>query len=435
MKPRTKLQKAVVKSAETLPPLSEYQRRQAIKHVAPHKAKLNSKGEYVCLDCAHRWHGEKAEIVICPECGAKLTVDSTRRWNYRIMDYFAIITKREGFQIIRMFLLSTKLRKGDKANYWIDEAFQRWITPSGENFIISRKRNFMARYCDSWDWGSDLELRNEHYAHSVGPYKIIGRRSVIPELIRNGFKSDLHECNPHYLFNYLLKDNRAETMWKVGQFELVRHFIKDSYEFGRLWPSIKVVIRHNYHVKDGSLWCDLMCFLREMNKDIRNPKFICPENLQAAHDEWQHRVEAKREREREREARLQELDEEQRYLHNIKKVRKDQRKYQKAKRKFFDLLFTDKELSVKPLVSIQEFIDEGKHFHHCVFVNKYYEKAQSLILHAVIDGEPVATIEFNLEKMEIVQCRGKFNSKPEQYDRIVALINRNKEQIAKKISA
>ena len=125
MKPRTKLQKAVVKSAGKLSPLSDYQRQQAIKHTAPHIAKLDSKGNYVCLDCAHQWHGEKAESVICPECGVKLQVDTTRRWNFRVLDYFAIITKRDGFQVIRMFLLSTKLRKGDKANYWIDEAFQR----------------------------------------------------------------------------------------------------------------------------------------------------------------------------------------------------------------------------------------------------------------------------------------------------------------------
>ncbi len=435
MKPKTKLQKAVVMSAEMLPPLSDYQRQQAIKHVVFHVAKLDSKGNYVCLDCGHQWHGEKSNRVVCPECGVHLKVDSTRKRNFSDKAYFATITTINGFQVIRMFYISAKLRKGDKASYWIAEAFQRWITPAGENIIMSRKRNFMAYYCDSWDWSSDLELRNEHYAHSTSPYRIIGKRSVIPELSRNGFNGDFHQCNPHYLFNKLLEDNKVETLWKVGQFELVQHFIRNSYSFDECWPSIKIVLRHHYHVSDADLWCDLWRFLREMGKDLRNPKLICPENLKATHDEWQHRIEAKRDRVRERQARQRELADEQRYISNVKQMMQDQRRYKKAKSKFFDLIFTDKELSVKPLVSIQEFIDEGKLHHHCVFACKYFNRAESLIFHALIDNTSVATIEFNLQTLEIVQCRGKFNSKPEQYDRIVALINKNKGKIAKKLTA
>lgn len=435
MKPRTKLQKAVVESARTLPPLSDYQRQQAIKHVASHIAKLNSKGEYVCLDCGHQWYGEKSKKAICPECGAKLKVDTSRRWNYREDDYFALITRRNGFQVIRMFHMTTRLRKGKKAEYSIMEAFQRWITPTRKNVIVSRKRNFMAHYCDSWDWCSDLELRNEHYAHSIGPYKIIGRRSVIPELIRNGFDGDFHGANPHYLFNQLFDNNKIETLWKVGQFELARHFIGNSYRLNEYWPSIKILMRHHYHIKDASMWCDLWGFLQELGKDVRNPKFICPQNLKSAHDDWQRKVEAKRERERERRERQRELEEERRYIENIKQAKKDQRKYKKAKSKFFDLEFIDNELLVRPLVSVQEFIDEGRLHHHCVFTAKYYDRNSSLIFHALIDGLSVATIEFNLENMEIVQCRGKHNSKPEQYDRIVALINKNKNQIIKRLSA
>lgn len=435
MKPRTKLQKAVVESAGKLPPLSDYQRQQAIKHVAPHIAKLNSKGDYVCLDCGHQWHGEKSTKTICPGCGAKLKVDTTRRWNYRENDYFAIISKCNGLQVIRMFFLSTKLRKGDKAHYWIDEAFQRWITPTKVNIIMSRKRNFMARYCDSWDWCSDIELRKEHYAHSIGPYKTIGKRNVIPELIRNGFDGDFHGANPHYLFNYLFDSNKIETLWKVGQFALARHFIGSTYRFDEMWPSIKVLLRHHYTVKDANLWCDLWGFLHELGKDVRNPKFICPQNLQVAHDEWQRKLEAKRERERERIARQRELEAEQRYINDVKRAKRDQKKYQKAKSKFFDLVFIDKELSVKPLVSIQEFIDEGKIHHHCVFSNRYYDRENSLIFRALIGETSVATIEFDLKSYEIIQCRGKFNSKPEYYNRIVELINKNKNQIIKKLTA
>lgn len=436
MKPRTKLQKAVVKSAESLPPLTEYQRQQAIKKISIHMAKLDSKGNYVCLDCGHQWHGEKADEVVCPTCGCKLKVDTSRKWNFEDKDYFAVTRQCNGFQVVRVFFIYTYLRRGEKAHRWIAEAFQRWITPKGESLIVSRLRHGMSRYCDAWNWGSDLELRSECEVHSISPTFIVGKTSVIPELIRNGFDGKYHGCSPASLFKHLLTNNRIETLWKVGQYELVRYFFRAGlYSLERFWPSIKVALKHHYHIKDGSLWCDLVRFLEELGKDVRNPRFICPTNLKAAHDEWHNKVEAKHRREEELRARRRQMDAEQRYFDDIKKAMHEQKRYKKQKSKFFGLQFSDNEIVVCPLKSVKEFIDEGKLMHHCVFTNKYYLRKDCLIFHALVDGVSVATIELNLESLEIVQCRGKHNLKPKLYDRIVALINKNKNQIAKRITA
>lgn len=435
MKARTKLQKAVVKSAESLPPLSKHQQRQAIKVVAPHIAKLNSKGDYICLDCGHQWHGEKSEHVVCPECKSKLDVDTTRKRIFRYKDYFATITTCNGFQVIRMFMLHTNLVKEKKADHWMIEVFQRWISPKGENVIISRTRNMMCGYCDSWNYGSELDLRNEGYAHTVNPYAIIGRQIVIPELKKHGYDGNLHDCSPRNIFTALLSDNYVETLWKIGWANVAVHFIKSGNRLSNYWPSIKIAIRHKYHISDASIWCDMVNMLNELGKDVRNPKFICPENLNEAHDYWQHKVQAKREVERERRLREQELARERRYLEDQKRAEEDELKYHQAMEKFLDLLFEDNELSVKPLMSVKEFIEEGNLHHHCVFSNKYYEKENCLIFHAMVGGISIATIELNLQNLEIVQCRGKYNQKPELYDRIIALIQSNKEQIAKRQSA
>lgn len=425
-----------MENAQKLPPLTEFQRQQAIRYASPHIAKLNSKSQYVCLDCGHQWHGEKAKTVICPECGRKLKVDTSRKYNFHESEYFAVTRKCNGFQVIRMFFIKTYLKRGSKAVHFIREAFQRWITPAGQNLIVGRRRHWLAYYCDSWDWGSEMELRSEHLAHSVSPCALVGKSSAIPELFRNGFNWQYHDCNPASLFSLLLKDNRIETLWKVGQYDLVRHFMKVGiYHLYRYWPSIRIAIRHHYNIKDSTVWLDLISFLFELREDIHNPKLICPINLQTTHDEYQRRVEVRRARERERRARQQELEAEQRYIDNAKQVLQDQQNYKRSKSKFFDLLFVDKELTIKPLVSIQEFIEEGQLHHHCVFACKYFNKENSLILHAMIDGTSVATIELNLENLEIVQCRGKFNTKPEHYDRIVSLINKNKGQIAQKNTA
>ena len=90
MKPKNKLQREVLKLSQSLPELNDYQRKDAIKKVAPHIAKYNSKKEYVCLDCGHSWTGDEAKNVICPHCHAQLEVDKSRKWNYCDKSYFAI---------------------------------------------------------------------------------------------------------------------------------------------------------------------------------------------------------------------------------------------------------------------------------------------------------------------------------------------------------
>lgn len=435
MKPKTKLQKAVVKSMRKLSPLSEYQRKEAIKQIAPHIAKLNSKGEYTCMDCGYSWKGEKAENITCPHCLSKLQVETDRKRKHTINDYFMVITKCNGFQVLRMFFITTKLCKGESANWWIGEVFQRWITSEGKGVIVSRSHYFSSYYCDLWDWNSDLEIRNECRAHSIEPYKIIGRVNVIPELTRNGFKGDFHNCSPNSLIKGLLSDNRIETLWKVGQIKLVENFTISPYKFYRYWSEIKIAIRHHYMIKDATMWYDLLGFLSELDKDIHNPKLICPVNLKEAHDYWLQKIQAKREREYRQQERERLLNEEQRYLQDLKQVAKEEAEYKKAKSQFFDLVFNDGELTIKPLTSVKEFVEEGHLMHHCVFARKYYKDDKALILHAIIDNVSVATIEINLDNLKIVQCRGIYNSVPSMQGRIIALIEENKNKIAQKLAA
>lgn len=437
MKPRNKLQRMVVENFKKLPYLSDYQLKQVEKHIVPHIAKLNSKGQYTCMDCGESWKTDKsnANTVTCPHCSAKLTVEKDRKRKMVYKDYFATVTRCGGFQVVRMFFLSATLHKGKKATYWIDEAFQSWITADAQEVIVSRRRNWMCRYVDSWDWSSDLEVRPKHYAHSVCPSRVIGRAYAIPKLIRNGFTGDFHDYNPSSVAKGLLTNSKIETLWKAGQFRLAGHFIYSSYSLDRDWPSIKIAIRNNYIVEDATLWCDLLSSLRYMEKDVRNPQFICPDNLKETHDYWQQKRQAKEDRIYRQQQRQREMDDESKYLSDAKRVLKDEQKYQKEKSRYFDLEFKDKEITVKPLTSIKEFIDEWHTLHHCVFTNKYYQKKESLILHALVDGVSVATIEMDINNLTIIQCRGTHNSVPPLKERIITLIESNKHKIAQKRAA
>ena len=222
---------------------------------------------------------------------------------------------------------------------------------------------------------------------------------------------------------------------KVKQYHLLEYAMAYSHNISRYWASIKIAFRHKYQINDPSMWFDLLNALDYLEKDLRNPQLILPKDLKKSHDEWTVKKQAKEAREERRRQRERELNEEQRYLENLKRVAKDEAAYKKAKSKFFDLEFVDNEIVIKPLTSVKEFVEEGHLMHHCVFSNQYFKKNDVLIFHALVSNVSVATIELSLENMMIVQCRGVHNSKPEQYDRIVNTIQSNIPKIRQKIAS
>lgn len=422
--------------AATLPTISQYQMKLAIKQCLYHIAKLDSKGKLWCLDCGHSWtiqRGENPKKVKCPHCGAKLSVETDRKRKHTEGAYFAILTTCNGIQVIRMFLLTARYKKGEAAQYNFAEPFQRWINEQGQDAVFGVARASFSYYTDRWLWGSGMEIRNHNYVHNLSPYAVIGQLRVIPSLKRNGFCSDkAREYNPTLLIKSLLTDNRIETLFKAQQYKLVKHLINSKWKLTEFWPSIKIAMRHQYHIDDASLWWDLLNTLSSLGKDIRNPKYICPKNLKEAHDHWQAQLHIKQERERRERERRAELNRQQRYLEDKKNAEKDEQAYQQMRSRFFDIEIKDNDMIIKPLTSVREFMDEGRDMSHCVFTNKYYKRTDCLILHAIVDNVSVATIELNLESLKIIQCRAKHNSKPAEYDRIISLIESNIGIIAAK---
>lgn len=71
--------------------------------------------------------------------------------------------------------------------------------------------------------------------------------------------------------------------------------------------------------------------------------------------------------------------------------------------------------------------EEGIAMHHCV--GGYYNRPQSLILSAKVDGKRVETIEVDLNSYRVVQSRGLQNKSTKYHDRIVSLVNKNMNEI------
>lgn len=431
MKPKNKFQKAVLEASKTLTPLTEAQRKSAIRKALPHLAKRNSKGECDCLECGGSWEmpkNDKAEKIVCPHCGTHLEIDKKRRRKIHFKDYFAVVQRHKGYQVIRMFLIDVYMRKNHPADYFIREVFQRWIDKDGKYALIGRKRNF-SYYVDAWDLSSDMEIRRDQYAYTISPCCICGRMSVIPEIKRNGFNGKYYDIPPRILFQSILSDNRMETMLKVGQTSLLSHFAgNEGRTLDKLWQYIKICIRNHYTIKDATLWIDLVSALEYCGKDLHNPKFICPNDLQLAHDHWIRKREEKQARERV-------VRERERYFADLKQREKDETTYRESKGKFFGIAISDGIICIKVLDSVKAFYEEGAFLHHCVASNKYYDKASSLILSATIDGKPIETIEISLDTFEILECRGRYNQNSEYHEQIISLMKANMNQVAKRMAA
>ena len=153
----------------------------------------------------------------------------------------------------------------------------------------------------------------------------------------------------------------------------------------------------------------------KFGKDIRSPKYVCPTNLIKEHDRY-----VRKDKERIRRIKTKELKDQ---------IANSNAKYASAKNKFFDLMFSDGNITVKALRSVEEFLEDGTMLNHCVFNNEYYKKEHSLCLTARINGSPVETVEVSLLSFKILQSRG-LNNKPSKFHRnILKLVNSNMSKI------
>lgn len=426
MKPKNKFQQHVVELSKQLPKITEPQQRWAFKHCFDHIGKLNAKGEIICLECGHKWKGngsQLAETLLgckCPNCSTQLSINSSRQRVFKNVEYFGIITICGEFQVIRYFYIDVYRKVGDPARYSCSEVVQRWLSPKGKEATIARLRAMSIMYYDIWNFGSALEIRPHHKAHDIDPIHFYPRQRVISEIKRNGFSGEYYGLHPFALFRSILTSNRVETLLKVGQVKLLQHFICYSTQsIDNYWNSIRIAIRNNYTIEDGSIWCDYIDLLSFFGKDTANAKFVCPDNLKLQHD----RLMNKR-NEREEQLRLE---------HEFQRAIEQEDSFKELKGKFFGITFTDGVICVRVLESVQEYYDEGKAMKHCV--GSYHSRANSLILSATINGKRIETIEISLETLKVVQCRGVCNQNTEYHDRIIKLVNKNVKQIRSRMTA
>ena len=430
MKPKTKIQKEVARLSATLRPITATQTQWAYSQCFEHIAYRGKNGSMVCSECAHEWtaEGKQGNKCRCPKCGAKLTVSHSLKRKSTQIIHFAVVTTRANFQVIRVIHDEYNSRKGEKAEYIVNEALQRWFDAEGNEVNIARKKHFMPRYCDAWNFDSDMEIRSRTTNYNNIPiYATYPKCRVLPIIRRNGFNG-FHYTDPYDLLKGLMSDNKVETLVKTRQYGLLSYYLYRSQYRRDSWQLIRICLRHGYKVKDVTTWYDHINTLERLGMDTHNPIYLCPQNLRSEHNrlvELLKRRDEKERVERERNAEIQ---------RKIRQRKDDEAKktYPQRMSRYLDLVFSDGLIEITVLQSAEEFYNEGEIMHHCVYSNAYYAENNSLVMSAHIGDKRIETIEIDLRRLIISQSHGAYNQDSKYHNRIVSLVQRNLHKIARR---
>lgn len=421
MKGLNKMQIEVDEKAKVLPKPNAMLDRLVHANFFPNKGYANGK-HITCLECGSTFESDKTNgKVVCPHCGKSLSIEKSKKQSYNEARYFLYSLRFKGWQVNRYFYVDKCCRKGREARIEIQEVMQKWVNAKGK--LVVRAKNFrpMSPYRDAWNF--DTEITTKRYTKNISDsyytdkYDIYYHKcytaSMLPELKRNGFDGKDHNAMElAELQQRILTDSKVETIWKLGFYEFAK-----LGDLSRYWAEVKICIKNNYHAHDIGLWRDMICNLRELQKDTHNPFYICPNDLEAAHDRWVRKVDELRSR--------REIEQKR------KDIQLQEVGYYNRMKAYLGIVIQNDTYVITPLQSVSDFYNEGKAMHHCVFTNNYYLIESSLIF-SVKDkeGNRVSTIEFDLDEMKIIQNRAVFNSVPTDKDIIDKLVMSNLKQIA-----
>lgn len=381
-------------------------------------------GEMWCSECGESWAGEPwvyERPYMCPKCAQTLTLKKSRKQKCDgERYYFTVLDTCKEWQVVRHYIICRSARRGTKAYYDVAEVVQIWIDNDGHEVILSPPRRGLCGYYDAWITWAPMGVR---YRGSYGPdcYSInalIAPSAKLTErLKRNGYTRRCSGIAPDALMVALLTRSEVETMVKAKQYALATFFCNYA-DLGKYWPAIKIAIRRGYKIKDPLLWRDYINDLIRLGKDIHNSVYACPTNLVKAHSQTSATL-AKRARiEREKLQRAEDA--------------KNNLEYQERWANLLSLRLQLGNIRARLLSSVEEFYEEGKAMRHCVYTNHYYRNVDSVVFTVrSVDDLRLATVEYDIVRGRVLQCRGESNTKPARYDDILAMFAANSSKINK----
>ena len=419
MKPKNKIQSRLVELSGQLSPLTTPQMEWAFRNTHEHFAYRLKGGKSTCMDCGAEFIETRDGRCFCPECGTQLEIKDTKERVIKQKSYFVVITTKEEYQVVRMWMLLSEMRKGAKAKPAYLEIGQYWINPQGRKTVIGLQRTLGGYYFDTFSFCSPFEIRRDNEAFwRIADEWVYPRIKVTDTIKRNGFKGSCHHIHPVSLFQQLLSNPKAETLMKSNEIELLRYLCHHPEDVDKYWNTIKIAKRNGYKFKDVGMWFDYIKMLEQMGRDINSPTLIAPKDLKTAHDIYVAKVNRQRIKEQREKERQQAI--------------KDKAKFEELKSRYFGMAMTDGEIEIHSIDTIDDYYKIGESQSICCGTAKYFLKENTLTLTAYIGNKQIATIEISLDDYHIIQCRAFANGICEYTEQIAGIINANKKMIAER---
>lgn len=340
----------------------------------------------------------------------------TKRCNSKV--YYAVLEQKKEFSVVRYFSFVKHKMKDNVC----EEFMQVWVSAHG-NVVRAKQRFSMGHYFDTFIKDSSMEIRTnkKNYGYNrltdISFTKLFIRSRKAQLTICNYAENQYMMIGKHYVW---LTDDM-----EVDKFPFLETIIKQKPRIAELLllnrmqneqEVIKLAWKHGYLTEDldYNLWSDTVSMARQLHYDLHNPLYVCPRNLETAHNLYAQRLN-----------RQALLDQRRREAMRAMSDKQAKERFGKFIKKFLDFCITDGRVTIQPLKSIEEFKEEGEMMHHCVFACGYYKKPDTLILSAQVNGEHTETIEIDLKSFSIVQSRGVCNQPSEYHEEIKSLLLNN----------
>lgn len=429
MKPKTKLQVEVFDLHQKLSVPQDHEPFVISKHQFYYTTHYKN---LVCLECNHSWKPAQAwhEEVLgaeCPSCNKKLKKITINNGVFIRIITYSVVQVIGRFQVVRYFSCWKSMFKNKNPQYHFRSLFEEWMDrDKGKKVIVGCNTSYNGDGFSS----SSYEVRyanprwgQSEYDRFTSDFNCPGAE-FLPRFSKYGLTEYKHDCDYRILLDRIQNSPKIETLFKAKQKELLHFSLFNGNRHLSFWDSIKIVIRNKYKIIDVGMWYDYLDLLRYFKKDLHNSKYVCPKDLMKDHN---HLMKKKREI-----LRLEEIENERlKVIRRQKNLDKAIVDYVERNRNFFDLEFTEDNITVKLLQSVEEFKLEGDELKHCVYTNEYYSKQNSLVFSAKVEGKRTETIEVSLHSLKIEQSRGLDNKSTEHHNKIVNLVNKNLKEIRK----
>lgn len=362
-------------------------------------------------------------MATCPHCGKTMLIVDSESKGKSYQDVIGVHSTFGEWCVDRFFLLETFTAPNRAERVCLNEVGQSWSREEGRTYMYFKHKGGMF-YSKYWKTDSDYHFVNYMpdeavdciYWKGLDEYSFPADFSLDKELAKYGI--DKNNCHGMPILDIVsnMQCPYFETLWKQGEYKMAKFFKSSLPQY---WPQIKIVRRQGYKITDYTKWRDMVDLLRNV-RDINSPKYICPRDLEQAHD------------------RAVMLNRKWRSLDELER----NKVYDKALRKriapFLGMDIQNDNIQVIVLPSVKAFMDEGDHLGHCVYSCGYYKKETSLILSARDKqkiGKRWETIEVDLTNFTIRQCYGYGDKFTKHHNEITDLVKANMWQIRQRMHA